>query len=132
MEPRFWIGVRNAIPITLTLWALIIWGIVSLFSSGCAHHEAWSPTDKAFFAGVVASQGLDYAVTEEHLDRGGHINNAWNWKYGTDRPSDGQVALVKAAELGLCLIVADALPSTERKAFLSPVSAVLLYCSFSW
>ena len=110
---------------------LLILGI-SISLPGCAHREPWSKTDKVLFATVVASQAADYVHTKNSLDDGAYIMDAWAWKYGTRYPSDGRLAAVKAAELGIAYVVADQLPSKWRKVFLSVASALVLYHVIYW
>ena len=87
--------------------------------------EGWDKKDKVLYGMVVGFQITDGLTTADHLRKGGHIYNAWAWKYGTDRPSPLRLWGVKAAELGVAYVVADKMPSKYRKPFLAIVAGTL-------
>ena len=117
--------------IRVIIFIFLMFGM-SMGLPGCAHRDPWSKTDTALFVTVAASQAADYVHTKNFLDDGDYIMDAWAWKYGTPYPSDGRLAAVKLAELGIAYIVADQLPSKWRKVFLTVASALLLYHVIYW
>ena len=99
--------------------------ILLLLLPACVCAEGWDKKDKVLYGMVVGFQITDGLTTADHLRKGGHIYNAWAWKYGTDRPSPLRLWGVKAAELGVAYYVADKMPSKYRKPFLAIVAGTL-------
>jgi len=85
---------------------------------GCAHD--WTRTEKVMFGAVCAAQIADGIATQNHLNDNpnNYIYDEWAWKYGSNRPSDGALWAVKAAEVGIVYVIASMLPHDHRKVFL--------------
>jgi len=108
--------------------SVLVFGLLLIL--GCATHDPWTKGDKVLFGALCTAQVADFVATERHLDNPqNYVYSAWSWKYGSDRPSDGTVALVKAAELGIAYIIVDALPQEYRKWVLIPLTGLLTYCA---
>lgn len=65
---RFFIGLRNALPAALLLWALIIWGVMKL-TTGCAFIEkrCWVNDDgeKECWKGLLVKDGPEEVEKRE-------------------------------------------------------------------
>ena len=102
--------------------------ILILGLTSCSH---LSKKDKMNFAILTFAQSSDYVSTSKFLKKNNknYINNIWSWKYSSNRPSDLELALVKAGELGIAYITISILPEKYRSYILFTGTGLLLYCT---
>lgn len=114
----------------MKLKSLILIVLALLVANGCSSIQryGWTKTDKVLFATACAANAYDFYTTKRVLDNGGYIKDPWPILYGGDEtPSTGELALSKAAQLGIAWVVLDRVPSKYRKVVLFLMTGTWAY-----